>query len=315
MPNEIVEAGGNIKQIVPQSITEIRHVAQLICKSGVVPKQYQGKPDAIAAAIMHGLEVGLPPMAALQNIAVINGMPSLWGDGALALIQGSGVIEDIEETIEGEGEGILATCTIKRNDRKTATVRTFSAQDAKEAGLWGKPGPWQNYKKRMCQMRARSWAMRDACPDVLKGLHIAEEMQDVGGNYQQAPAPASDRPERVVEPQPEADNIVDAEVEEIEQEEGVEALSFEHIDKHGELVATYPIPEEYIKALYAEGFNINDCDVMIAFYEHNVGAIDEAVAILDDTVLEKYLVPLTNGYERCLAKKRAEQEKAETDGE
>ena len=30
----------------------------------------------------------------------------------------------------------------------------------------------------MLQMRARAWALRDAYPDVLSGIQIAEEMQD-----------------------------------------------------------------------------------------------------------------------------------------
>ena len=44
-------------------------------------------------AIMHGLEVGLSPLSALQRIAVINGRPTIWGDGALALVKASGLCE------------------------------------------------------------------------------------------------------------------------------------------------------------------------------------------------------------------------------
>jgi len=54
----------------------------------------------------------------------------------------------------------------------------FSVEDAKRAGLWGKQGPWQAYPKRMLQMRARGFALRDAYPDVLKGLITTEEAQD-----------------------------------------------------------------------------------------------------------------------------------------
>jgi hypothetical protein len=57
-------------------------------------------------------------------------------------------------------------------------VAKFSVEDAKRAGLWGKQGPWSAYPKRMMQMRARGFALRDAFPDVLKGLITAEEAQD-----------------------------------------------------------------------------------------------------------------------------------------
>jgi predicted ATPase len=58
--------------------------------------------------------------------------------------------------------------------------------DAKKAGLWGKTGPWSQYSKRMLQLRARGFALRDAFPDVLKGLVTAEEAQD----YPTTPAAA-----------------------------------------------------------------------------------------------------------------------------
>jgi hypothetical protein len=50
--------------------------------------------------------------------------------------------------------------------------------EAKKAGLWGKQGPWTQYPRRMLQMRARGFALRDAFPDVLRGLVTAEEAAD-----------------------------------------------------------------------------------------------------------------------------------------
>jgi hypothetical protein len=124
-------------------------------------------------AVQHGLELGLAPMQALQSIAVVNGKPVIYGDTALALATSHPAFLDIEETVEGN----VATCVVKRRDR-SAVVRTFSEADAKKAGLWGKTGPWQQYPNRMLQMRARSWALRDAFPDALRGLGIREEVQD-----------------------------------------------------------------------------------------------------------------------------------------
>ena len=44
--------------------------------------------------------------------------------------------------------------------------------------MFGKQGPWQQYPKRMRQMRARAFALRDVFPDVLRGLPVAEEIMD-----------------------------------------------------------------------------------------------------------------------------------------
>jgi hypothetical protein len=93
-----------------------------------------------------------------------------------ALVQGSPLVEDAAETYDEAAK--VATCTIKRRGRATATVQRFSRDDAVMAGLWDKQGPWKTNPRRMLQMRARAFAARDALPDVLKGLAIAEEAID-----------------------------------------------------------------------------------------------------------------------------------------
>jgi hypothetical protein len=168
--------------------------AKMVASSDFAPKDFKGKPESCLLAIQHGSEVGLSPMQSLQSIAVINGRPTIWGDAALALVQSSPVCEYVYETVEGEGEGMAAVCQAKRRGYSKPTTVTFSVADAKKAGLWGKAGPWTQYPKRMLQLRARGFALRDAFPDALRGLITAEEAQD----YPQAEAakePAMIRPQ------------------------------------------------------------------------------------------------------------------------
>ena len=162
----------------PTTITEAIQFSEMLASSQMVPKQYQGKPQDIMVCVQWGMELGLAPLQALQNIAVINGKPSVYGDAAMALVQASPLCEGVEEFIEGDGtNNPIAVCVAHRKGRKPVRS-TFSVEDAKRAGLWGKQGPWQAYPKRMLAMRARGFALRDAFPDVLKGLITAEEAQD-----------------------------------------------------------------------------------------------------------------------------------------
>lgn len=161
--------------LAPTNMKEAMEFAGLLAKSDIVPKDYQGKPGNVLVAIQWGMEIGLQPMQAMQNIAVINGRPSIWGDAMIALVRACTAFEYINET-QTDKE---ATCVIKRKGEPEA-VRTFSMDDAKRAGLTGKSGPWTQYPKRMMQMRARSWALRDVFPDVLKGMICAEEALDSG---------------------------------------------------------------------------------------------------------------------------------------
>lgn len=175
-----------INPIVPANWQEIANIAAAICRAGMAPKSYldkEGNPVAekVAIAIMHGMEVGMTPMASLQSLAVINGMPSLYGDGMLAVVRASGLLEDIvEEEEEWDKFGpIAAICRVKRKGETTWGVQRVCRDDAIKAGWWDKAGPWKLTPHRMLQMRARGWALRDKFADVLRGLHSAEEMEDL----------------------------------------------------------------------------------------------------------------------------------------
>jgi hypothetical protein len=161
---------------------------QMVAKTDFAPKDFKGKPEACMLAGQHGAELGLGPMQSLQCIAVVNGRPTVWGDAALALVQSSSVCEFVAEQVEGDGDAMVATCEAKRRGYPKSTVVRFSVADAKKAGLWGKTGPWTQYPKRMLQLRARGFALRDAFPDVLKGLVTAEEAQDYPVVTQAEPA-------------------------------------------------------------------------------------------------------------------------------
>ena len=165
--------------IVPQTFKELNEFAQIIAKTDMIPNAYKGKPGDCLVAMMMGHELGLPYLMALQNIATINGKPSIYGDLGLALVRGGGRLESFDEYDQGEALAKeMGRCVVKRLGDKKERVFTFSIADAKRAGLWGKEGPWSKYPGRMLQMRARAFALRDVFPDVLKGLGLAEEAQD-----------------------------------------------------------------------------------------------------------------------------------------
>jgi hypothetical protein len=173
----------------PRNLQEAFQFADMVLTSGMAPKSYlelitktkDGSSVARAAvvvALQFGMEVGFQPMQSLQCIANINGNPSVWGDGALALVQSSGLMEWIREdnfdTIKANKK---ATCVVKRRGDPEEKTVTFSYEDAEKSGII-KRGVWLTYPYRMCMMRARAFALRDKFPDVLKGLKIAEEVMD-----------------------------------------------------------------------------------------------------------------------------------------
>ena len=159
----------------PASVKEGMELAAWIAKSDLAPRDYKDKPQNVLIAMQMGLEVGLSPMQSIQNIAVINGRPSIWGDSMLALCQNHRDFESIDENQSTNEKGV---CIVKRRGMEPQT-RTFTVEDAKKAGLWGKQGPWQTSPARRLKLRARAFALRDTFADALRGLQSAEEQRDV----------------------------------------------------------------------------------------------------------------------------------------
>lgn len=163
----------------PNDMDGLWRIASSIMASSLTPNGIRSTEDCFIA-LAHGIEIGLPPMQAIQKIAVINGRPTVWGDAMMGLVLASGLLEDIQEEFEGD-EGtdeFWAVCVVKRKGMVPHRT-TFSVADAKAAGLWGKRGPWTDYYHRMLKMRARAFGLRDRFADVLGGLYMAEEAQDL----------------------------------------------------------------------------------------------------------------------------------------
>ena len=184
-PKQLVPIGN--RGIVPSNMDDLFRFAKAVAVSGLAPKGIE-TPEAIFVALEMGLEVGLPMMAALQNIAVINGRPAIWGDAQLAVVRSTGELVLFEEWYEEKGKRLprnpsaftddtAAVCRVQRSGYEPAET-AFTVADAKRANLWSKAGPWTQYPARMLKHRARSFALRDQFGDALRGLRTVEEVQD-----------------------------------------------------------------------------------------------------------------------------------------
>lgn len=202
----------------PRNLQELREFVGEVSASALLPAQYRGKPIDAMVAMMFGKEVaGLGPLTSLNFVAVINGKPSFFGDAVAGIAMAKGQITDMEEYFEGTPGELdwTAVCVVTRPSGSKVTQR-FSVADARRAGLWGKQGPWAQYPRRMLQMRARSWAVRDAAPHMLFGPTV-EEMEGhapIGPEYAKdiTPGPALSAAERraamvAVEPAPTPHNL------------------------------------------------------------------------------------------------------------
>lgn len=158
----------------PANLGEAMKYAEMIANSGMVPEHYKGNANAVLVACETGSHLGFSSLESCQSIAVINNMPTIWGDALPALAMRHPKFEYIDESFSENT--MTATCKIKRQGMPEQ-VRTFSWTDAERAGLTTKD-TYKKYPQRMLKARARAWAVRDVFPDALRGTRVREEVQD-----------------------------------------------------------------------------------------------------------------------------------------
>ena len=193
-----------------RNYTEAKSFAQAYALSGLRSGSKGDHAQRTAEALVKieaGAELGIGPMAAIQAFHVVEGKPTMSGNGWAALIRRSGRYD------YRIAELTPKRCSLEFLDRGEAVyTSTFTIDDAKAAGLAGK-SVWKSYPEDMLFNRAITKGARKICPDVAMGLPIytPEEIENVTEEPTAAPR----------EPAP----VVDAayeEVPEIERTEEVE---------------------------------------------------------------------------------------------
>lgn len=176
-------------QLIGRDFDAEYRISNALYMSRILPAHYD-TPQKVFAGRQFAFELGLKPLTAMRQIAIINGTPSMFGDLPLAIVRNSGQLEKFKEFfIDEQGNEISyqkgnlkakvfgAVCISKRKGMAEEDTRVFTLDDARAAGLYPSKNPdkpWAKYTNRMLQMRSRAWNLKDNYSDFLCGMSIAE---------------------------------------------------------------------------------------------------------------------------------------------
>jgi hypothetical protein len=150
-------------------------LASQIAATDFAPQGLRGKPAAVMAAMLQGHELGIGPMQALSQIAVINGKPCMSAQLMRALVQRAG--HDLWFESKSNTKVVIAGRRSDWPEDRVARV-TWTMDDAKAAGLQGGQN-YRKYPRAMLAARATSELCRDNFADVLGGIsYTPEELSD-----------------------------------------------------------------------------------------------------------------------------------------
>lgn len=180
---EIVH-GGTLDGFL-SNYTERLQIATVLLKSGFLPKAYE-TPEQVLATMLTAHELDIPMMQALRTVDIIQGQPTLSPELMLALIQRTGELE--KRTIEDDGR----TCTVTMKRRgMDAHAESFGMDDAdrmltseyrdnKRVTIkLSEKHNWKSQPKTMRKWRAIGACARVVFPDVLGGMYLRDEVENI----------------------------------------------------------------------------------------------------------------------------------------
>lgn len=135
-----------------------------------------GTPQGVLTTIMLGRELGLPAMASLRQIHIIEGRHGLSAQLMVALILKSGLAEYFEPL---EFDELHATYETLRKGARNPVKLTHTIEMARTAQLLKKDSNWEKVPTDMLVSRATSRLARMIYPDVVGSLYTPEELRDI----------------------------------------------------------------------------------------------------------------------------------------
>lgn len=162
--------------------------SEIIAQADIIPAHYRGKPANVFIAVQSALRMNLDPMLIMQNTFIVGGKLGMNSSFAISLANQSGMFDSgIRYRVEGEGSDLRVTAYTnlrKNNEEISYTIGMKEAQ----AENWTKNPKYRTLPELMLRYRAATLLIRTHAPEVLNGMHMVEEFEDIAASKSVMPA-------------------------------------------------------------------------------------------------------------------------------
>ena len=151
----------------------------IMAKSDIIPTHYRSKPENVFIAIQTAYKMHLDPMLVMQNTFVVSGKLGMNSTFAISLANSSGLFKSgIRYKVKGEGDSLRVTAyAILKIDEEEISY-TIGMKEA-IAENWTKNAKYKSLPELMLRYRAATLLIRTHVPEVINGMHMVEEIEDV----------------------------------------------------------------------------------------------------------------------------------------
>jgi hypothetical protein len=164
--------GTAVQLLAPDELAALVAYAERLAAAELLPPALRKKPANVLLVLEYGRALGLPPAAAIQQVAVVDGRPQISATLAATLARRAG------HRLRVTADDDHAVAQLVRHDDPDHTFEVaWDVARAERAGLAGR-GAWKQYPRQMLTARATLEVVRVGAPEVLVGLHGVEELAD-----------------------------------------------------------------------------------------------------------------------------------------
>lgn len=153
--------------------------AEIMAKSDIIPVHYRNKPANVFIALQTAYRMNLDPMLIMQNTYTIAGKLGMNTSFAIALANNSGLFTSgMRYKCEGEGINLKVTAYVNLKKTNEEISYTITMKEA-EAENWTKNAKYKTLPELMLRYRAATLLIRTHAPEVMNGMHMVEELEDI----------------------------------------------------------------------------------------------------------------------------------------
>lgn len=172
----------------------IQRKASAFASSPLVPKEYQGNTANCMIAMELAERTSSSTFMVMQNVHIIHGKPSWSSQFIIGALNSCGRFSPLRFVKTGEIGSMARTYVAVATDLASGCEvegPPVSLQMAKDEGWSTKNGSkWKTMPELMLSYRSAAFFGRLYAPDVLMGMHTADELQDISGSVEPSSAAA-----------------------------------------------------------------------------------------------------------------------------
>lgn len=186
MSLEITTQNNQQSSMNPDVMNMLMQYTNMFAEASIVPDHYRGKKGDIFISVQTAHRLNLDPMSVMQGTYVIHGKLGMTSAFAISLANTSGLLKGgITYKVEGSDSELRVTAkaTLKASGEEISY--TIGMKEAKAEGWTDKKGSkYKTMPELMLRYRAATLLIRTHIPQVLNGMRMTEELEDIGVSTQ-----------------------------------------------------------------------------------------------------------------------------------